>query len=295
MIGSWLQILVNGAASGHVLALLSSAFAMVYVATNKFHLTLCAIFVVAEPATAYGVLRTGFGWFPAVVIAVGVGAVLSWVVGVLNHEPLERGCASAGAHLISALGIYLVLSQLLVLAMGSESRMLYSDLDRSYTIGTVIVTTAQLLGAGCSVSVLTALVVVIRRSRAGIQLRALSYNPDECQLRGIDIGRVRATAFAIAGGLGAVGGVLAARESGFDPNGGLLAGLPAVVALIIGGRQSFLGPILGAILVGVVRATAVWCLPAGWREPVTFFVLAAFLLLRPNGLLKHPATWEVGA
>jgi branched-chain amino acid transport system permease protein len=290
----WLQVLTNGATSGLVLALLSSAFAVVYIATNKFHLSLCAIFV-AAPAAAYGVMRAGFGWFPATVIAVSLGAGLSWVVGVLNHERLERKNASAGAHLISGLGLYLVLGQVLVLVMGSESKMLRPDLDRSLKMGTVVVTHFQLLGALSSIAVLATLVALIRWSRAGIRLRALSYNPAECELRGIDVGQVRGMAFAVAGLLGAASGLLAASESGFDPNGGLLAGLPAIVALIIGGRQSFLGPILGALLIGVVRSTTVWCLSAGWQEPATFLVLAAFLVLRPNGILQRPGTWEVGA
>lgn len=294
MVHDWMQVLANGTTSGLVLALLSSAFAVVYITTNNFHLSLCAIFVVA-PAAAYGVMRAGFGWFPAAAIAVSLGSALSWLVGVLNHERLERRKASAGAHLISGLGLYLVIGQVLVLVMGSESKMLRPGLDRLFKMGTVLVTSAQLLGALSSVAVLGAFVALIRWSRVGIRLRALSYNPAECELRGIDVGRVRAMAFIVAGLLGAASGLLAASESGFDPNGGLLAGLPAIVALIVGGRQSFFGPILGALLIGVVRSVAVWCLSAGWQEPATFLVLAAFLLLRPDGLLQRPGTWEVGA
>jgi branched-subunit amino acid ABC-type transport system permease component len=292
--GYWLQVLVNGATNGLVLALLTSAFAVVYIATNKFHLSLCAVFV-AAPATAYGAMQAGLGWLAAVAAAIAVGTALSWLAGALNHERLEIKGASAGAHLISALGLYLVLGQVLVLAGGSETKMLSSKLDPSYTLGPVVVTTGQLLAAGCSVAVLTAFIAFIRWSQIGIRLRALSYNPSECQLRGIDVGQMRRLAFMFAGALGAAGGLLAGRENGYDPNGGLLAGLPAIVALIIGGRQSFLGPIVGAVLVGILRSGTVWCFSAGWREPATFLVLVAFLLLRPNGIFERPGSWEVGS
>jgi len=262
-------------------------------ATNKFHLSLCAVFVVA-PATAYGAMRAGFGWLPAAAAAIAVGTALSWLAGTLNHERLETKGASAGAHLISALGLYLMLGQLLVVATGSETRMLDPGLGGSYGLGPVVVTTGQLLTAGCSAAVLTVFVALIRWSRAGIMLRALSYNPSECQLRGIDVGRVRGIAFILAGVLGATGGLLSGRESGYDPNGGLLAGLPAIVALIIGGRQSFFGPIVGALLVSVLSSGTVWYFSAGWREPATFLLLAAFLLLRPNGIFQRPGSWEVG-
>jgi branched-chain amino acid transport system permease protein len=83
-----------------------------------------------------------------------------------------------------------------------------------------------------------------------------------------------------------------AYDIGFDANGGLNTVLLAVVAVIIGGRQSFLGPILGGILLGVIRSEVVWFWSARWQEAITFLILAIFLFVRPNGLLGNKMRLE---
>jgi len=165
----------------------------------------------------------------------------------------------------------------------------------SYKLGPVVITRAQLLSFACSTAILIGILLLLRFSRVGLRLRALSVNAIECELRGIDVARIRAVTYIVAGLLGSASGLLAARESGFDPHGGLLAGLPAIVALIIGGRRSFLGPISGALALGVIRAAATWSLSAGWQEPVTFLVLAGFLLFRPNGVIQRPEISELAS
>ena len=249
----WLQVLTNGVSNGATLALLTCAFAVVYTATNTFHMSLCAIFI-AAPALALGALRMGLGWPLSVVIALALGIGLSWCAGSLNHERLERRNASGAAHLISSLGLYLVISQTVVLLGGSESKMLKASLDISHGIGNIEVTDAQIISVVCSAVTLALFLGLVRLSSVGLRLRALSSNAVECQLRGIDVGQVRAIAYCVAGLLGAASGLLAARGTGFDPNGGFQAGLVAIAALIIGGRSSLLGPIVGAVMLGVIRS-----------------------------------------
>jgi branched-chain amino acid transport system permease protein len=85
---------------------------------------------------------------------------------------------------------------------------------------------------------------------------------------------------------------LTAYDLGFHPNGGLAILLLAIVAVIIGGRQSFLGPILGALLVGISRNLVVWFWSSKWQDAVTFLLLAITLLLIPNGILGRKTRLE---
>ena len=128
-----------------------------------------------------------------------------------------------------------------------------------------------------------------------MQFRALADNPDELALRGYNIRRLRLLAFGVSGLLGAVSALLTAYDIGFDPNVGLSALLLAVVAVIIGGRQSFIGPVVGGILLGMVRSEVVWILSARWQEAVTFGLLVLFLYMRPNGLVGRETRLEAKA
>ena len=86
-----------------------------------------------------------------------------------------------------------------------------------------------------------------------------------------------------------------AREIGFHPHSGLDTLLLAVVAAIIGGQGSFIGPIIGGLLLGIVRSEVVWHISAQWQDGVTFLLLALFLLLRPQGIVARRARLEAEA
>lgn len=293
MANPWLQVVVNGLASGLALALFALAFGVVYVSSGKFHLSLCAVFA-TTPTIAWALRRSAMSWPAALTCAIATGISISLATGVLNHERLEKRQGSDGAHFISALGLYLLLTQALVLVFGSESKMLRSGLDLAHPVGPVTLTMSQVLTAGVSCAILFCFLGTLRFTRAGLFLRAISDNPAECALRGINVTKVRVAVFALAGGLCSASSLLVGSENGFDPNGGLLAGLPAIAAMIIGGRTSFVGPVFGALLIAMVRVTVVWSFSAGWQEAVTFVLLAAFLLFRPQGLVSQPGPWERG-
>jgi branched-chain amino acid transport system permease protein len=155
-----------------------------------------------------------------------------------------------------------------------------------------VLTQSQLLAAVVSSTILVAFYLWLQFSQLGLQFRALSDNPKEFALRGYDIQRLRLISFAISGFLGALSSLLVAYDIGFDPQGGLVALLLAVVATIIGGYQSFLGSTLGSLLLGLLRSQVVWFLSARWQEAVTFLLLVLFLFIRPNGILGQKTRLE---
>jgi branched-chain amino acid transport system permease protein len=135
----------------------------------------------------------------------------------------------------------------------------------------------------------------LRFTNLGLQLRALADNPAQLSLHGYNTRRLRLLGFAIAGLLASVSAMLVAYDIGFDAHGGLTTLLLAIVALIVGGRGTWLGPALGGIAIGIVRAEVVWFLSAKWQDALTFALLAMFLFIRPQGLLGRKARLEAQA
>jgi branched-chain amino acid transport system permease protein len=68
--------------------------------------------------------------------------------------------------------------------------------------------------------------------------------------------------------------------------------LLAIVAVIIGGKDSFYGCLVGGMLIGVLRSGTVWFMSARWQETITFLVLAVFLMLCPRGILAKASRME---
>lgn len=289
-----MQVIINGLITGLTMALLGLAFTLVYLPTRVFHLALGGVYM-SVPFVAWACLHEGWPWYFASGAGILAGVVLSLACEVLNHAPLERRNASSGAHLLSSLGIQIVIVQTVVMIWGNQPKVLRMGLDSYVTVVGLVFTRAQLVEAATGLVLLGGFFVWLGFSNLGLQLRGLADNPVEMALRGYNVRRLRLLAFGTSGLLASTAALAVSFDAGFDPHIGLPVLLLAVVAMVIGGRQSFVGPVVGGVLLGFVRSEAVWFLSARWQEPLTFLLLAVFLLLRPEGLLARKGRLEAGA
>jgi branched-chain amino acid transport system permease protein len=133
---------------------------------------------------------------------------------------------------------------------------------------------------------------LLHKSNLGLRLRALADNPVQFALYGYNVDSHRIVAFSASGLLATASALLTSYDIGFVPSMGLSSVLLAVVAVIIGGRTSFAGPIVGGLLLGIIRTQVVWQLSARWQDAFTFAALALFLLLRPQGMFGQKTRIE---
>jgi branched-chain amino acid transport system permease protein len=279
-----MQILFIGVQTGLIIAILALAFTVVHLPTRVFHVSLGGIYTLV-PFVAAWALSYGLGWYLAIAFAIVAGTCVSLLCEYLNHAPLERAGASSGAQLVSSLGLYIVLTQAVSLLWGDEPRMLGATQPSAASFWIFSYTPSQLLILIVGILLLSIFYWWLHHSQLGICFRAMADNPVEVGLRGHSLKRLRLLAFGISGVLTSAVSLLVAYDIGFDPHGGLAALLLAVVASVIGGRSSFFGPLLGGLLLGLVRTEVVALESARWQEAVTFVVLGFFLYARPHGLL----------
>lgn len=278
------QILINGLVSGLAIALLAMAFQVVYLPTRVFFIALAGVYSLV-PYVVLACREWGMPWVISVGGAAIVGSAVSVLCEKLNHARLTRRGASEGAHLISSLGIYIASVQIVAMIWGNQTKTLRTGLDSVTRWADLVITGSQWITAMTAVLLLGVFWGVLYRSNLGLRLRALADNPTMFALFGYNIDLHRLFAFALCGIFAASSSFVTAYDIGFTPHSGLHAVLLAVVAVIIGGRDSFVGPVVGALLLGLLRAQVVWHFSARWQEAATFALLAVFLLLRPQGLL----------
>jgi branched-chain amino acid transport system permease protein len=287
-----MQYLLNGSISGLTLAVLALAFQVVYLPCRVFFLALAGIYSLV-PYIAVTCFKYGCPVWLSVLAAVAAGIIASVLCELLNHAPLERKQGSPGAHMITSLGIYLILVQAVAIGWGNETQVLRSDVSPVYHFGTdIVLTGAQALAGGSSILLLLAFYLWLRFSNLGLQFRAMADNPIQLALHGYNIRFLRLLAFAMAGLLASVNSLTAANDIGFDPHGGLNVLLLGIIAVIIGGNKSFLAPAIGGLLLGIIRSSAVWFLSARWQDAAAFLLLALFLLFLPQGILGRKRRLE---
>jgi branched-chain amino acid transport system permease protein len=155
----------------------------------------------------------------------------------------------------------------------------------------VHVSAVQVLVFGVTLALMILLRHVVMNTRMGLAMRALSANSTAAALMGVNIGRVISFTFGLGSALAAAGGIFyASLYQAIDPFMGVLPGMKAFVAAVLGGIGSMPGAALGGVLLGVLETlivgySKVLGIPPGYRDAVAFVILILILLFKPSGLL----------
>ena len=286
-----MQILLNGIIQGLLIALVAMGFSIVYNSTGIFYVAQGAVYALS-PFLLFACLKAGLNVAASISITLLAAIIVSMLFEITNHWPLQKRVSSMEIHLISSLGFYIAIIQIIAIIWGNETRVLREGIDVAYTISEVILTRSQILGGLISAFIIAIFIIWLKWTDSGLKLMALSDNPLQLSLMGYDIGKLRLLAFGLSGFLTATASILTAQDIGFDPHGGLSVVLLAIVATIIGGKGSFIGPAIGGVLLGIVRAQVVWHTSARWQDTITFLFLVLFLFFRPQGILGEKGRIE---
>lgn len=286
-----MQILINGIIQGLLIAMVAMGFSLVYNSTGILHMAQGAVYAIA-PFILLSLINAGSGIAVAVIITVTASIILSLVFEKFNHWPLYKKGTSIQGHFISSLGIYIVAIQIIAITWGNDTKVLRNEIDIVYNFFDVTITRSQVLGGIISFMAIVCFFFWLKRSEGGIKFMALSDNPVQLSLMGYDISRMRLLVFGMSGIFTVMASLLMAMDIGFDPYGGFKMVLLAIVATIIGGKGSFVGPVIGGVLLGIIRSQIVWQTSAKWEDAVSFLILVLFLFFRPQGLMGEKGRIE---
>ena len=228
--------------------------------------------------------------FPlAVVVVVAAGAASGAVIERIAFRPMRGSPQVTG--FIASLAVAIILQNLAILTITAQPRTIQVPeyLNALVALGPITVRVIDLAIVALSIVLMVALVIFVGFTRVGIAMRATAENYDVARLMGINIDRMIMLAFAIGSGLAAVGGLMWGSKYGqISPLMGLLPGLKAFIAAVIGGVGSIPGAVLGGYVLGLSEVLFVGLLPpeySGFRNAFVFGALIVVLLVMPNGLL----------
>src|SRR5204863_8639083 len=127
---------------------------------------------------------------------------------------------------------------------------------------------------------------IVQKTKLGMAMRALSFNPVAAQLMGINVDVVISFTFGLGSALAGAAGILCSiQQPSIDPLMGVNAGLKAFVAAVLGGIGNLPGAALGGVLIGLLEALVVGYISPTYRDAIVFGVLILILLVKPTGLL----------
>jgi branched-chain amino acid transport system permease protein len=279
-----LQLLVNGIIIGCGYGLAALGFGLIYSTSRTFHFAHGAMYTLS--AYLFYNLYNLLDWplVPALAVTVVLIAACGVILDHLVYVPLVNQGSSRLILLLSSLGAYIIIINSLALIYGNEIKVLRKGESRMTAIGGVILNDIQLAIIASFLALFGLLLIVLKTTRLGKQIRALRDDPALVSNMGINPQRVRGVVFALGSGLASVSAILRGLDVGIDPHAGMAVVLNSAVATIVGGVGLFEGAALGALLLGILQSLSVWKFSARWQDAVTFFILILFLLFRSQGI-----------
>ena len=283
-----LQILIYGAVSSAIYAMLAVGFTLIFGVARILNLAHGSFYALGAYSAFTMTSLLGLPLLVAAPLSVLVVALFGVVMERLLVRPLRQ---SQLAVLMITLAVSLAVEQALFLTFGSEYRNVPSFIAEKIAIGGVDISGQRLLALAVGVAVLLALWLVIQRTRLGAAILAVSQDPEAAQYMGIPSDRVFATVMGLSAGLAALAAVLAAPFLTVQPGMGLLPMVKAFAIVIVGGLGSIPGSILGALLLGYSETIVAYLVSTSWTELVSLVAVLLTLILRPAGLFGKRAAF----
>jgi branched-chain amino acid transport system permease protein len=320
---TFLQQLINGISLGAIYSLIALGYTMVYGVLKLINFAHGDVYMVgafmgyylanglgARGAQMIGMSADGFvargllgggtlepSLITALVVmllAMAICAAIGVIIERLAYRPVRK--YSRLTALITAIGVSLLLENGGQVVFGAEPKF-FPELFKKRNIdlvGGASINSADIVVLIIAFALMIALQMIVYRTKTGRAMRAVSFNLQSAKLMGINTDRIIAFTFALGSALAAAAGVLVAiRIPRIDPLMGIIIGLKAFVAAVLGGIGNIPGAMLGGLLIGITETMVVGYLSPTYKDAVAFGILILILLFRPSGLLGTVAQEKV--
>jgi branched-chain amino acid transport system permease protein len=279
----WQQA-VYGLSLGSVYALIALGYTMVYGIIKLINFAHGDIYMIGAYAGYYAVTAWHLPFIPALIIAMAAASLLGVLVERIAYKPLRN--SPRITLLITAIGMSLLIENVGQKVFSATPRTYPTMFTGSYEVFGVLIDQSRLIIFVVTVFLMLALQYFVTYTKPGMAMRAVSQDRDAARLMGINIDKVIAITFAVGSALAGAAGILVGIIfPQIKPTMGVMPGLKAFVAAVIGGIGIIPGALLGGLIIGLSEYFVTAYISSSWRDAIAFGLLILILLIRPSGIL----------
>ena len=285
-----LQQIINALNTGSIYALVAIGYTMVYGIIKLINFAHGDIMMFGA---YFGFLfATIFPFQLPLLAIIAMSMILAALMGIIIEKAAYKKLRNAPriSALITAIGVSLLLQNLALLIFKPEPKKMPSliSTNKIFILG-LDIPTLTVYTISISISVMVMLTLFIHKTKPGKAMRAVSQDADAAKLMGINSNKTISLTFAIGSALGALGGIFySLAYSQVYPTLGVMPGLKAFVAAVLGGIGNIGGAMLGGYLIGAIETFTNGYISTRWADAIVFGILIIVLLVKPSGILgKH--------
>lgn len=289
----FLNQLINGLQIGSIYALIALGYTMVYGIVKLINFAHGDIIMVGAYAALLAMTSLGLPFPAAIVISMVVCVVVGVVIERVAYKPLRSSPRISS--LITAIGVSLFLQNLAQTIFSATPRPFPTVFTVApLSVGDLNISFTTLLTIVLSLLLMALLQFVVRSTRTGKAMRAVSEDTGAAQLMGINVNTTISVTFAIGCALAAIGAVLyCIAYPRVQPTMGSLPGLKAFIAAVLGGIGIIPGAMLGGLIMGVAESLTKGYISSSLADAVVYGILIVVLLVKPAGLLGKKTSEKV--
>ena len=289
----FIQQLINGLALGSVYALLALGYTMVYGIIQLINFAHGEIYMIGAFAGYYASSVLGLPLLPTLLIAMIASALLGILIEKIAYKPLRK--SPRIALLITAIGVSLFLQNIMSKFVGTAPKH-FPELINLEPINLLGINLDWKTIFMFAVSALLVLLLqfIVYKTKVGKAMRAASYDIEAASLMGINVNNTISLTFAIGSALAGIAGVLVAISyPSITPFIGVMPGLKAFVAAVLGGIGSIPGALIGGLSIGLLETLSKAYISTTFSDAIVFGILIVILLIKPAGLLGKKTNEKV--
>ncbi|NLK71823.1 MAG: branched-chain amino acid ABC transporter permease [Clostridiales bacterium] len=277
--------MINGLSVGSIYALIALGYTMVYGIIKLINFAHGEIMMAGAYFAFLIAITTNLPFPLVLVFSMIMAAILGMFTEYIAYKPLRN--APRISALITAIGVSFFLQNLaLVIFKANPKIMPELIVKKPISIGALKIGTVTLTTLVLSIIFMIILDIFVKKTKPGKAMRAVSEDKEAAMLMGINVDRTISITFAIGSALGALGGVLySITYTQVFPTMGVMPGLKAFVAAVLGGIGLIPGAVLGGFVIGMIETVSKAYISSQWSDAIVFGLLIIVLLFKPTGIL----------
>jgi len=281
------QQAINGISLGSIYALIALGYTMVYGIIKLINFAHSDVYMLGAYIGYVCMTKLKLGFLPSLLISMALCTLIGVLIEKIAYKPLRN--ATRIAVLITAIGVSLFLEYTTMAIAGANVRTyppLTGFMNMSFEIGSVSITMMQIIIVSVTIVLMVLLQFIVKKTRIGKAMRAVSLDSDAAELMGINVNTTISFTFALGSALAGAAGIMVGNYyNSINPLMGMLPGLKAFVAAVLGGIGIIPGAMIGGYFIGIVEVLVSGYGNSMYRDGVVFAILILVLIIKPTGLL----------
>jgi len=281
------DLIIIGLSVGALYGLLALSVSLIYASLDIIHFAQGEIFT----------MGAFFGWIfyshnipfiPSLLLAVICTSIIAVIIQRVIYKPILKmssGFSVRGlTFIVAGFGMSIILQNVFWLLFGAVSKNYGADFGEMIDLGNMSMQPIYLIVLVVATFLMLLIHLLLKKTKIGLSMKAISYNKQISSLMGIDVDQVTSFSFGLAAAMSAVSGILSAQIIFVRFNMASVMLLKAFSAAVIGGLGNVYGSMVGGLLIGVIETVGGSVLGTEYKDVISFAIMILFLLFKPSGL-----------